>query len=337
MPCRAVPCGAVPCLLGSPRWPAFWPAGWAGGRHRSVALWSSPPPSERALGGGPVGPAPPAMCMRRTVDSNRGLPFRPSPFARARLRGPKSRTHARARTHVHHTRHRTPCARERICATAYPSAQGLSFMSMWVHIPLTRRSVCGDSEAAEEADHTVETWEAWNRPASPQPRKASSFGYRFALIVDRPSARPRPPAADAAKRCAAAAKRWPERLRRRERNGGFCFQRSARLVPARAFARGGWLCMPHTTRHAAANDPRQSRARTHARPLVLVFRALPTDRPGFKPRLPECGVCGVGWCCALTGTAVGCRMRTLCDHSTHLSIALEITGDLPDEDRLDKW
>jgi hypothetical protein len=30
-------------------------------------------------------------------------------------------------------------------------------------------------------------------------------------------------------------------------------------------------------------------------------------------------------------------MRTLCDHSTHLSIALEITGDLPDEDRLDKW
>ncbi len=304
MPCRAVPCRAVPCraywALPGPC-PSFLACrlGW---RTASLCGPLVLAAAERAS----TRRWPCWSCTPGYVhEAHCGLKPRPacrSAFAvRSRAAAMAKVAHARACAHTR-APHQTPDA---VCTRAHmrhclPVCQGLSFMSMWVHIPLTRRSVCGDSEAAEEADHTVETWEAWNRPASPQPRKASSFGYRFALIVDRPSARPRPPAADAAKRCAAAAKRWPERLRRRERNGGFCFQRSARLVPARAFARGGWLCMPHTTRHAAANDPRQSRARTHARPLVLVFRALPTDRPGFKPRLPECGVCGVGWCCALT-------------------------------------
>jgi hypothetical protein len=99
------------------------------------------------------------------VDLNRGLRFG---LRRPLVRGCAMAKVAHARACAH-TRapHQTPDA---VCTRAHmrhclPVCQGLSFMSMWVHIPLTRRSVCGDSEAAEEADHTVETWEAWNRPA----------------------------------------------------------------------------------------------------------------------------------------------------------------------------
>ena len=187
--------------------------------------------------------------------------------------------HARACAHTR-APHQTPDA---VCTRAHmrhclPVCQGLSFMSMWVHIPLTRRSVCGDSEAAEEADHTVETWEAWNRPASPQPRKASSFGYRFALIVDRPSARPRPPAADAARRCAAAAKRLaraaaPSRAQRRfllsaERTIGVC---------ARVCA--GWVVVhaPHDT--TCGRKRPAAVARAHTRPAVGIGISGAADRP----------------------------------------------------------